>query len=161
MTLAQAITELRQSEAALADRLHHLSAQHATEHEIHHVARELARWSERHVEELTEAGNRYGLAGESVAGNEPGMVTRAVRKAAGIAYADRAPASPLLRALRDLYRESSAVSVDWELLGQGAQAAKDIDLLSLTQRCHPDTLRQLRWANTMLKTLSPQIIASQ
>jgi hypothetical protein len=33
------------------------------------------------------------------------------------------------------------------------------DLLELTQRCHPQTLRQLRWANAQLKIVSPQIIA--
>ncbi|MBF6435379.1 hypothetical protein [Nocardia cyriacigeorgica] len=33
------------------------------------------------------------------------------------------------------------------------------DLLELAQDCHPQTLRQLRWANAMLKVLSPQILA--
>jgi hypothetical protein len=37
------------------------------------------------------------------------------------------------------------VSVDWKLLGQAAQATKDSELLALTQRCHPQTLRQMRW----------------
>jgi hypothetical protein len=45
-----------------------------------------------------------------------------------------------------------------ELLAQGAQAAKDTELLALASRCHPDTLRQMRWANTMLKSLSPQTL---
>jgi hypothetical protein len=52
------------------------------------------------------------------------------------------------------------VSVDWELLGQTAQATKNEQLLELVQRCHPDTLRQARWANSMIKVLSPQIMAS-
>jgi hypothetical protein len=51
------------------------------------------------------------------------------------------------------------VSVDWKVLGQAAQATKDSELLALPQRCHPQTLRQMRWANAMLKTLSPQILA--
>ena len=51
-------------------------------------------------------------------------------------------------------------SKGWELLGQGAQAARDTELLALTQRCHPQTLRQMRWANAMLKTLSPQVLVS-
>jgi hypothetical protein len=36
------------------------------------------------------------------------------------------------------------------------QAAKDSDLVALTTRCHPQTLRQMRWANAMLKELAPQ-----
>jgi hypothetical protein len=61
--------------------------------------------------------------------------------------------------LRRLHVTAAGVSVDWELLGQAAQATKDSELLALTQRCHPQTLRQMRWANAMLKTLSPQILA--
>jgi hypothetical protein len=51
------------------------------------------------------------------------------------------------------------VSVDWELLAQGAQAAREPELLDLAAQCHPGTLRQLRWTNAMLKVLSPQILA--
>jgi hypothetical protein len=30
----------------------------------------------------------------------------------------------------------------------------------LAGRCHPRTLRQMRWANTMLKTQSPRVLTS-
>jgi hypothetical protein len=60
----------------------------------------------------------------------------------------------------DVYsRVAAGVSLDWELLGQGAQA-KDSELLALTKQCHPQSLRQMRWANAMLKVLSPQVLAS-
>lgn len=36
---------------------------------------------------------------------------------------------------------------------------KDDELLELTKRCHPQTLRQMRWANAMLKELSPQALS--
>jgi hypothetical protein len=45
-----------------------------------------------------------------------------------------------------------------ELLGQGAQALKDDKLLELTSRCHPQTLRQMRWANAVLKERTPQAL---
>ncbi len=48
----------------------------------------------------------------------------------------------------------------WEMLGQAAQGLKDVDLLAVVQRCHPDTLRQLRWANGKLKESSTQILIS-
>jgi hypothetical protein len=57
-------------------------------------------------------------------------------------------------------REAAGVSLDWELLAQGAQAVKDPDLLAVAQRFHPRRLRQLTWTNAMLKILSPQILAS-
>jgi hypothetical protein len=51
-------------------------------------------------------------------------------------------------------------SAAWEMLAQAAQAAKNTELLELTSDCHPETLRQVRWANTMIKNLSPQILTS-
>jgi hypothetical protein len=52
------------------------------------------------------------------------------------------------------------MSLDWELLAQAAQAAKQQELLALAQRCHPQTLRQLRWANARLKDSAPQALLS-
>lgn len=75
----------------------------------------------------------------------------------------RSTAKPLSGArqhLRRLYRVAAGVSLDWELLAQGVQAAKQVDLIDLAQRCHLDMLRQMRWANGMLKALSPQFLAS-
>jgi hypothetical protein len=66
----------------------------------------------------------------------------------------------LLRDLRKLYALASEASIDWIILGQGAQAAKDRELLQATKECHPGTLRTLKWANTMIKNVSPQVLTS-
>lgn len=42
----------------------------------------------------------------------------------------------------------------------GVPATKDTRLLTLASSCHPRTLRQMRWTNTMIKNLSPQILTS-
>jgi hypothetical protein len=47
-----------------------------------------------------------------------------------------------------------------EMLAQVAQATKDERLLGLATDCHPETLRQVHWTNTMLKELSPQLLSS-
>lgn len=70
------------------------------------------------------------------------------------------PTLLLLADLRRIRRIAAGASLEWELLGQAAQAAKDLELLELTSRCHPQTLRQTRWANAMLKGLSPQALTS-
>ena len=62
--------------------------------------------------------------------------------------------------LREVFVQAQGVSVDWELVGQAAQGVRDLDLLGLTRRCHPDTLRQARWANGMLKSSATQILVS-
>jgi hypothetical protein len=47
--------------------------------------------------------------------------------------------------------------VGW-VAGQVARATKDDDLLDLVGQCHPDTLRQVRWANAKLKETSTQTL---
>jgi hypothetical protein len=66
----------------------------------------------------------------------------------------------LLADLRHVHRKVAGVSLDWELLAQAAQAMKKQPLVQLAADCHPQTLRQMRWANAHLKVTSPQVIAS-
>jgi len=46
------------------------------------------------------------------------------------------------------------------LLGQGAQAAKDADLLGVVSLCHPRTMRGMKWTVTRLKEAAPQVLTS-
>ena len=66
----------------------------------------------------------------------------------------------LLRDLRELYMLASEASISWVILGQGAQSAKDHELLQATKECHLDTLRTLKWTNTKIKETSPQVLMS-
>jgi hypothetical protein len=159
MKLNLAIKELHRSERKLALDLSALSARHKADHEICHVARDLAGWSENHVRELARAGRTYGLDLNA----EPRTDVRTApvqEKLSELLGRRPEPALLLLVDLRHLHRVAAGVSLDWELLAQGAQGAKDTDLLALTQQCHPQSLRQMRWANAMLKVLSPQFLAS-
>ena len=49
-------------------------------------------------------------------------------------------------------------SIDWVLLGQGAQAVRDAGLLEAVSECHA-TLRGMKWTVTRLKTAAPQVLA--
>jgi hypothetical protein len=159
MKLDLAIRELHRSERKLALDLSTLAARHKADHEIYHVARDLTGWSEDHVRQLAQAGQRYGLDLKSEPRTEP--ITAPLQERLSTFMGRRPePALMLLIDLRHLHRVAAGVSLDWELLAQGAQGAKDTDLLTLTQQCHPQTLRQMRWANAMLKVLSPQFLAS-
>ena len=159
MKIDLAIRELHRAEQNLAKAFARASERHKVEHEIHHVARDLAAWSREHVAELVTAGRDHGL---KLAGPPaPSGPLAPVRTATSELTGRRAePGLLLLADLRRLHRAAAGVSLDWELLAQGAQAVKDPGLLELAQRCHPRTLRQLKWTNAMLKTLSPQILAS-
>jgi hypothetical protein len=155
-----ALRELHRSENNLATDLLKVSDQHKADHEIYHVARDLARWSQQHVHELAEIGQRYGLNLKDNPEDDSGLLATVRSKTSKLVGRRLEPGLLLLADLRHLQRVAAGVSLDWELLGQGAQAAKDSELLALTKRCHPQSLRQMRWTNATLKVLSPQILAS-
>ncbi len=159
MKLGLALRELHRSELRLARTLDAIASRHHNDHGIYHVALDLGVWSREHVALIAEAGERYGVHLRT----HPRIT--AVTESAQAWVSDRLGRRPetsllLLADLRRLHRLAAGVSLDWELLAQGAQGVKDIELLDLTSRCHPQCLRQMRWANAMLKELAPQALAN-
>jgi hypothetical protein len=154
-----AIRELHRSERKLAHHFNVLAARHHSDQDIYHLAHDMAGWSQQHLRELAEHGRDYGL---HLSDNpRTGALTGFLQSGMAAMLRKRPePGLMLLADLRRIHRLAAGTSVDWELLGQVAQAAKDVQLLSLTSRCHPETLRQMRWANAMLKELSPQVLTS-
>ena len=160
MKLGMAIQELHRSENELYTVLLTMSDRHKVDHEVFHVTRDLATWSQQHVARLAEAGREFGLDLDPEAKRVAGLLEAVRQKAAELAGRRPEPGLLLLADLRHLYREASGTSLDWELLAQGAQGARMKELLDLAERCHPQTLRVSRWANAKLKESSPQVLAS-
>jgi hypothetical protein len=158
--LDMAIEELHRSENELYTVLLSMSDRHRVDHEVFHVTRDMARWSEQHVAELAAAGREFGLELDPDARHVQGLLEALQQKASELIGRRSAPGLLLLADLRHLYRGAAGTSLDWELLAQGAQGAKRKDLLDLAERCHPQTLRVSRWANAKLKESSPQVLAS-
>jgi hypothetical protein len=158
--LDMAIEELHRSENHLVTVLMSMSDRHKVDHEVFHVCRDMARWSRTHVAELARVGHDFGVALDPAAKEDPAPLEAVREKAAELMGRRSAPGLLLLADLRHLYKEASGTSVDWELLAQGAQGAKEKELLDVAERCHPQTLRQARWANSYLKVTSPQVLAS-
>ncbi|WP_448626141.1 hypothetical protein [Geodermatophilus sp. URMC 64] len=160
MKIDLALEELHHSENDLAGQLLALSDRHKADHEIFHVARDLAVWSQEHVRRISAIGRRFGLHLDPEPAGDPTLLQK-VRQEVGDRLGRRsAPALLLLRDLRSVYVDASGVSVDWEMIAQAAQGARDRELFELASTCHPDTLRQARWANAQLKEAAPQILAS-
>ncbi|QTD96152.1 hypothetical protein S1361_02275 [Streptomyces cyanogenus] len=59
-----------------------------------------------------------------------------------------------------LHLAATRNSVHWEMVAQAGQAGGDRRLLALASDCHPRTLRQIRWTDTMIKQPSPQTLTS-
>jgi hypothetical protein len=160
MKLDLAIEELHRSENELYTVLLSMSDRHRVDHEVFHVTRDMAKWSAQHVAELAAAGQEFGLDLDPEAEHVAGLLEILRQKASELTGRRSAPGMLLLADLRHLYREASGTSLDWELLAQGAQGAKKKELLDLAERCHPQTLRVARWAESHLKVASPQVLAS-
>ena len=62
--------------------------------------------------------------------------------------------------MEHVHRDAAGVSLDWEVLAQTAQAMQDTELLGVTQDCHPETLRQMRWANAKVKETAAQVMVT-
>ncbi|MFG3335122.1 hypothetical protein ACGFZZ_24340 [Streptomyces tendae] len=152
---------LHRGERRLAHELVAVGERHATEHEVHHVAADLARWSREHVRRLAETAAERGVKlGEPPEHSTDGVFATLRKKASEAVVHRPEPGLLLLRDLRELHVAAAENSLHWEMLAQAAQASKDSGLLALASACHPQTLRQMRWTNTMIKNLSPQILTS-
>jgi hypothetical protein len=155
-----ALEELHRSENDLAGQLLAMSDRHKADHEVFHVARDLAVWSQEHVREIARVGRRYGLDLDAEAQGDPTLLERVRQEIADRLGRRTAPALLLLRDLRSVYMDASGVSVDWELVAQAAQGVRDRQLLDVASRCHPQTVRQSKWANSQLKVRATQILVS-
>ncbi|MFF7155145.1 hypothetical protein [Streptomyces sp. NPDC008139] len=152
---------LHQGENALAHELAATAERHTAEHEVHHVALDLANWSAQHGAVLASTAKRYGLQLSGSPDHNPeGLPATARERTPELFGGSPQPGIVLLRDLRDLHLAATENSLYWEMLGQAAQATKDQDLLGAVSDCHPQTLRQIRWTNTMIKVLSPQVLSA-
>jgi NAD(P)-dependent dehydrogenase (short-subunit alcohol dehydrogenase family) len=157
--LHYAFRRAHEAENDLASELLDLAAQHRTDHEVHHVARDLASWSEDNVRKLAETAAEHQLSLDAEA-DEPGPLRHLPETMATLVGRRPEAGLLLLEQLRKIYLLASTASLAWEMLAQHAQAKHETDILALTEGCHPLTLRTIRWANTMIKTLSPQVLTS-
>jgi hypothetical protein len=64
----------------------------------------------------------------------------------------------LVRDLRRLYLLACECEIDWEMVAQGAKAARDRDLLATASHCLEQTTVQVKWLKTRIKEASPQAL---
>jgi hypothetical protein len=155
-----ALEELHHSENDLAGELLRASDSHKADHEIFYVARDIARWSQEHVMRLAEIGRDHGLDLDPEPATGGGLLASVRQKGDELRGRHHESGVLLLRDLRTIHRMAAGTSLDWEILAQTAQALRDRELLDLAKRCHPQTLRQMRWANAQLKEAAAQVMVT-
>jgi hypothetical protein len=159
MKLGLAIEQVASSERELAERLLAVGERHKTDHDVFHMTRTLAKKEHAHLDALARHGGRYGASIDRD-GSGPGTLGAAREKAAELLGRRPEPGLLLLRDLRELHLLAAGASLDWVALAQGAQAAKDAELLATVTECHDETLRTLKWTTYRLKEAAPQALTS-
>jgi hypothetical protein len=151
--LGVAIRDVGDAERALVQELNAVGARHAADHDVVHLGETLQRIAHHNLERLAPHGRRYDV--------EIGSSERA-EALAETAATDRPPETglALVRDLRALHLRYAEASINWVILGQGAHAARDRDLLDTVSHCHAQTLRGMKWAVTRIRSAAPQALIS-
>jgi hypothetical protein len=163
MKIGIALRETHDAETDLATELLRAGERHKSDHDVYHLTRTLSTWCDRHVQRLAALAGRYDTPLEADTAAEQqdrGLGARVREKSAELL--GRRPESGvlLLRDMRDLHLAAARASLAWTVLGQGAQAVKDQELLQIVTACHPETIRTMKWTVQKLKEASPQVLAS-
>lgn len=154
------LNTLHHGERALAREFAAVAEDHRAEHEVHHVATDLAAWSDENARQLVATAADGGLDLDGRADAVLGFPSADAWRVKPEKDGDSTSPLMLLRDLRDLHLRAACNSLHWEMLAQAGRASRNTPLLSLASSCHQRTLRQMRWTNTMIKTLSPQAVTS-
>jgi hypothetical protein len=163
MKIDVALRETHAAETELAAELLRVGERHRADHDVFHLSATLATWCDHHVRRLAEHAERYDVELDpSAVGKERehGLAARLREKGAELAGRRPEAGLLLLRDLRELHLAASRASLAWTVLGQGAQAVSDAELLDAVTACHPETIRTLKWTVQKVKEASPQILAT-
>jgi hypothetical protein len=161
--LALAIREVRDAERTLAQQLNALGERHKADHDVFHLTETLQRIAHANLEQLAPHGERYGIDVDHQSASTEhgsGIVEKAREKTAELIGRRPEPGLLLVRDLRTLHLLYAEASINYVILGQGAQAARDRELLEAVSSCHEQTLRGMKWTVTRIKTAAPQVLTS-
>ena len=161
MKIGLAIEQLIGSERELAERLLAAGERHKADHDVFHLTKTLAHIEAGHLESLSPHAQRYEVEVDASPAEAPAEPVKAtLEKGAELLGRRPEPGLLLLRDLRELHVLAAGTSLDWVALGQGAQAARDSELLETVTSCHSQTLRTLKWTTYRLKEAAPQVLTS-
>jgi hypothetical protein len=163
MKIEIALREAHDAETELAAELARVGERHKADHDVFHLSSTLSGWCDEHLQRLASQAARFDIELDADAADDAqsdGLLSKLREK--GSELAGRRPESGvlLLHDLRDLHLAAARASLAWTVLGQGAQAISDTELLEAVTTCHPETIRTMKWTVQKLKEASPQVLAS-
>ncbi|MGE5497587.1 MAG: hypothetical protein ACM3Q2_05945 [Syntrophothermus sp.] len=150
MFVANYIGLLHKSENDLRNAFQKVSDEHKDEPDIEEVCKELASWSEVHVNNMQSIIDRYKEHKEDEPDNLLKTLFHGVRKG-GLG---------LLRDLHDLYLLASEVELTYTVILQASLALRDSELENLCKDSMKETTRQINWIKTRIKQAAPQTLVA-
>jgi hypothetical protein len=158
--LGRYIEKLAQSLADLAHEYRKVGERHATEHDIFHATHALAKQCEGQAAALASHAARHG--GETEEEEEPKESLLSGLRRATASLVGRSPLTGmfLLRDLRQLHLAIEESAMLWVIVGQGAFAARDAELLALVEKSREEITHQVMWVTTRIKETAPQVLAA-
>jgi hypothetical protein len=161
MKIDRAIEDVEEAEAKLSKELRVAGERHAVEHDLYHLGHTLADGCSQRIERLSPFAERYGAAGHDArAQRSPGPIESLRHKGAELVGRSELSGMLLLRDLKKLYLAAQETEIDWVILAQAAQAARDGELLRVVGECHDEAQACAKWLRTRLKESSPQVLAT-
>jgi hypothetical protein len=160
--LGRYIEKLHDALTDLAGEYRKVGERHATEYDLYHLCHTLAKQCEGQADALgSHAGRHAGDVPESSDEGPRESLLAGLRRATA-AVVGRSPMTGLLllRDLRQLHLTIEEAAMLWLIVGQGAQAARDRDLLVLVDHCREEITHQLMWISTRIKETAPQVLLS-
>jgi hypothetical protein len=148
MHLAHYLGLLRRSEQELGKAFREVGEGHPDEVDVFHTCQKLAKECDEHADRLAPFADRYGEDAPA----EPERLHSELFSGA------RTGGLGLLRDLHDLYLMACEADMAWTLVGQGAQGARDTDLLEVVHDCESETAVHLKWLSTRMKQAAPQAL---
>src|SRR6266513_430902 len=144
------------------EKLHEALTDHANEYDLYQLGHTLAKQCERQADALAPHAERH--AGDLPEGSDDGpreSLLAGLRRATA-AIVGRSPLTGLLllRDLRQLHLAIEEAAMWWLIVGQGAQAARDRELLVLVEQCREEITHQLMWITSRVKETAPQVLHS-
>jgi hypothetical protein len=148
MQLGHYVSLLHRAHVDLTAAYGEVGAAHRDEADVYIDCGKFGAQSERIARRLEPFLSRYG----SVEEDEPDRLHRTLFDGT------RTGPLALLRDLHDLYLMACECDISWTVVTQGAQGARDKDLLQAANECQPQTGVQMAWLRSRMKQAAPQVL---
>ena len=158
--LGRYVEQLHDALTDLAGEYRKVGERHATEHDLYHLCHTLAKQCEGQAQALAPHAERHAADVPDDVDEGPRTSLLDPLRRATAALVGRSPMTGvlLLRDLRQLHLAIEEAAMLWLIVGQGAQAARDRELLTLVEHCREEITHQLMWITTRIKETAPQVL---